>query len=610
MACLFDNEAFLKNLGQDGDHSYLRYAAVLDSMIVNEVDVERIKVVELLRDACRLSCYTEGEPYGAFFVPAGATHSCQMTAEQYSLLGGVVDQISENKLRARIGDLLWVCGKKLKGKGDIKYALLAVEAYSELPLDEKNWFRDGLDKAWHRALVLAKSLGKIASQHYKKMCVRLRDGLSDAAKTGDPEDLLRWAIPSLLEELKLDDVVRPNVVAQSLETLVQDCKKNNSGVLSISTHSHSAALWWRRARDESGFARMEAACAESYVDEADRECQQECVQWLRAAHFYHAALITFQGIPRQERITFCSEDRLARIESKYESACVKGQAKMKYARSKSIDVTNVVNWAEGSIRGKDVDKALHVFVSLYSLKEEDAKNLALKFLNASVINAIFAKSIMAHGRIVAHVPACSSADTVESEARVWMESVQRASYLIQVACHVALRPAYKILRDEHLLTVEDFKKLVDVAPLIPCDHKILFSEAMRLGYEGSFTAATYILAPEIENVIRQQLKLLGCDTTTIDVQTKLPNEVGLSTLIKDFGDKIESMFSPDFLFELKALFSDHAGPNVRNEIAHGLKNDDNFNGDVDFYVWWFGLRLLFLRLKGRTSDEEEIVSNE
>src|SRR5574344_607507 len=40
-------------------------------------------------------------------------------------------------------------------------------------------------------------------------------------------------------------------------------------------------------------------------------------------------------------------------------------------------------------------------------------------------------------------------------------------------------------------------------------------------------------------------------------------------------------------FLLKAIFSDHRGPNVRNEVAHGLKTDVGFDGSLDMFVWWF-----------------------
>lgn len=117
----------------------------------------------------------------------------------------------------------------------------------------------------------------------------------------------------------------------------------------------------------------------------------------------------------------------------------------------------------------------------------------------------------------------------------------------------------------------------------------------HIGYSGRFTAAAYMLSPEIENIIREQLKFHGCDATVVDNNSKLESEVGLSRLLEKYTDALSQMFSTDFVFELKAIFCDHAGPNMRNEVAHGLKADDSFNSAFDFYVWYFSIRLMCMR---------------
>ena len=49
----------------------------------------------------------------------------------------------------------------------------------------------------------------------------------------------------------------------------------------------------------------------------------------------------------------------------------------------------------------------------------------------------------------------------------------------------------------------------------------------------------------------------------------------------------------DLAFELKALFCDAFGPNLRNEIAHGLLDDASCQTAQAVYAWWFLLRLTF-----------------
>jgi hypothetical protein len=55
----------------------------------------------------------------------------------------------------------------------------------------------------------------------------------------------------------------------------------------------------------------------------------------------------------------------------------------------------------------------------------------------------------------------------------------------------------------------------------------------------------------------------------------------------------EKVFGEDLNFEIKALFCDPFGPNLRNELAHGLLDDEAFQSVYAIYAWWFGLRLIF-----------------
>ena len=55
----------------------------------------------------------------------------------------------------------------------------------------------------------------------------------------------------------------------------------------------------------------------------------------------------------------------------------------------------------------------------------------------------------------------------------------------------------------------------------------------------------------------------------------------------------EEIFGEDLSFEIKALFCDPFGPNLRNELAHGLLGDRACESTSAIYAWWFGLKLVF-----------------
>ncbi|MDM3843455.1 MAG: DUF4209 domain-containing protein [Aphanizomenon gracile PMC638.10] len=54
-----------------------------------------------------------------------------------------------------------------------------------------------------------------------------------------------------------------------------------------------------------------------------------------------------------------------------------------------------------------------------------------------------------------------------------------------------------------------------------------------------------------------------------------------------------SIFDEDTLFDLQGLLIEKSGSNLRNRMAHGLINDNDFSSPIFSYLWWVTLRLCF-----------------
>lgn len=78
-------------------------------------------------------------------------------------------------------------------------------------------------------------------------------------------------------------------------------------------------------------------------------------------------------------------------------------------------------------------------------------------------------------------------------------------------------------------------------------------------------------------------------TSNID-RDGIENENGLTTLLNN--ERAEEIFGEDLLFELRAVFTEPVGPNLRNEVAHGLLNDRSSTNIACVYSWWMILRLV------------------
>jgi hypothetical protein len=91
-------------------------------------------------------------------------------------------------------------------------------------------------------------------------------------------------------------------------------------------------------------------------------------------------------------------------------------------------------------------------------------------------------------------------------------------------------------------------------------------------------------------MVRFHLKAAGVKTTNLD-EDGIENENGLSRLA-GFPETAK-IFGDDLAFEIKALFCDPRGPNLRNEAAHGLLDYDASESIYGVYAWWLTLKVVF-----------------
>ena len=177
-------------------------------------------------------------------------------------------------------------------------------------------------------------------------------------------------------------------------------------------------------------------------------------------------------------------------------------------------------------------------------------------------------------------------------------------YRIQVDLVVrgCIWPAQEVLLLEHRLRESDFVDLARNSPIVPIGRELLYGKALFAGYDRDFVTALHILVPQIEHMVRYHLKRAGVQTTNID-SNGIENENGLSSLMD--LPQTEEIFGEDMSFEIRALFCDPFGPNLRNNLAHGLLDDRACYSPDTIYAWWFGLKLVFNTFWNALSSDAE-----
>jgi hypothetical protein len=166
-----------------------------------------------------------------------------------------------------------------------------------------------------------------------------------------------------------------------------------------------------------------------------------------------------------------------------------------------------------------------------------------------------------------------------------------------------IEPARKQIISEHIIQKSEDHKikesyllpLVSNNPFVPSGRENLFAKGLYAGLIGDFITSTHILIPQIENSVRYLLSNRGAITSGIDNKNNgIQQEHNLNTtLFPSKYPQITSIFDEDTLFELQGLLIEKSGSNLRNRMAHGLINDNEFFSPIFSYLWWVTLRLCF-----------------
>ena len=99
--------------------------------------------------------------------------------------------------------------------------------------------------------------------------------------------------------------------------------------------------------------------------------------------------------------------------------------------------------------------------------------------------------------------------------------------------------------------------------------------------------AGHLVPPQIEALVRHVVESSGGITTMLDPNGLQPERPLMALL--DTEEALRA-FGEAGVFELKDLLVDPLGSNLRNEVAHGLLDDEGLFGGDMLYAWWLLLR--------------------
>lgn len=545
------------------------------------------KVLWLLADACSmmLSPSNQNEPFKPFVVfnDRRSVIPDDLQDSDIDFFVQITNAADDPWLKARLADLCWL----RKKPRDVACALTAIDAYRSIPLNAETWIHGGRE-CWPRAISLARMLKAGAGGRLDQMEASIVTAFDSATRQ---DGFLGLWLADLLKTNGLGRTHRSEI-ARKLEALAKEF--DAEGDLHRARDFFSAASdWYKVCADESKAAEMTVGLAEAWAKEAVAQTSGDNPSHMVAATFYENAIQTYRTIPRSERAAHRVAERIVELRTHLNDSGEKALGEMRAIRTPGIDIAAIVENARKSVTGKSPTEALMAFANLHrGARAEEMRKNALERMRQHPLQSLLAATMMSRdGRVIAKRPPMSlGTEAVESdEIAIRAEMVRNYGILVGIVVQGDIWPALEVLLLEHRLREADFVVLARQSPIVPKGREGLFGKALFEGYELDFVSALHLLVPQVEHLVRVHLKQAGAKTTNLD-KDGIENENGMSTLME--LPEVDTVFGKDLAFELKTLFCDPFGPNLRNELAHGLLDEGACHSPFAIYAWWFSLRLV------------------
>lgn len=395
----------------------------------------------------------------------------------------------------------------------------------------------------------------------------------------------------------------PELLAQRAASLVQADEFYRARVF-----LEFAGRWYDRLGRSDRMADMTLARALSLELEADMRMRGDASSAMVAGSFLEEAIQTFRLIPREHRTARGVDDHLERIHPRISEMGLKALEAMVPISAGPIDISEYVRYSEELVAGKELPVAMLALANVHSgVRFRRLKDNAARLMQESSIRALMGSTHVGRdGRVVAKTPAAgrSGGDSPGDDLALWSTIMREYRWEVDLLCKAHILPAARTVTREHRLRKEDLAHVLRISAIVPTDRVEQFAKGLWEGFDGDFSTAMHVLAPQVENLVRWHLKRVGAKTTTFDKEG-IENEVGLSALLENHQSKVQEIFGEDIAFELEALFCNPLGGNLRNEVAHGMLADHECNTADAVYAWWLVLRIAYNSFWNRTHPQPE-----
>ena len=504
-----------------------------------------------------------------------------LSSDDLNYLAGLIGKIHHVSLKARIGDLLWLYSKPK----DFKNAKAAIDYYISNGINPTTWLQTG-KKEFERAYRLAKLLRD--SERLETIERHLIVALNTDTKEFTD---ISYSIGELIGTI---GALSKNTsdIAERLENLALRSMASKNYQHAIRLFEISSAHY-KKASSDLAHINILVKIADCYALDAKTHFDSSNSTKLISNSMIATAIHAYRRIPKKHREQYSIDQKISELRHKLSEAGKNTLKEMRIVQTPINGTNDIITLSRKHVSGKLTEYESLIFFSgicgtpdYESLKKIEKENMS-KYLFSSLFGST---QYSADGRVIAKTPAIGFDDNHESAEIIIFDKITRSfSNEIELKVKLCIIPALQQILTEHNISKSFIFDLCDFSPLTPKSNLHLIANSIYLGFEYEFSTAIHMICPQIENIVRNQLKQHGAHTTHID-KYDIEHENGLSTLL-DMPEAL-IVFGQDKLFELKAVFAHSIGPNLRNEVAHGLLTDNAAYSPAPIYAWWVLLRMI------------------
>lgn len=529
----------------------------------------------------RLTPENINEPFQALVQMADGRRSalpCDFSANDLEVLATIFETVSYMPLLARLGDVLWLCNKPKNPK----HAQKAIVGYISQGIDHQTWPYEGRSE-FHRAYQLARYIK--SSEHISTIEILLKKAFLS-------KDEITLSVAQLIDDLSIlkdSHVEIATHLEKSGEKLLSENKPD-----SAVQFFQLASKKYNQGSDTSKYILMLVRVAECYAADAEIKFSLGGGVKLISNALFEIAIHAYRKIPTKYREEYSVEQKISALRLKLSEAGRYTLDQMGIIKTPLGEMDEIIRLSREHVSGKISEfEAMIFFSGVY--KVPDYKKMMereKKSMNSNYFSSLFAShQYSSDGRVVAKTPAVGlDGNEALYKSELNDNMIRSFSREIGTVVQFVIIPALQKVFEEHTIGNHFVFEICDSSPIVPKENVNLIARAISLGFEFDFATAVHLVSPQMEKIIRMLIKNRGGHTTNID-KDGIEHENGLGSLLAMKEAKL--ILGEDVLFELKVVFSEPIGANLRNEIAHGLVTDDvAYLSASPIYAWWVLVRMV------------------